>query len=71
MRPLDTITPLAADLSITVDTSCDRDEPKAVAKVVKNYKGSGNILICWEHGVLHDIVKALGMKDAPQYPGSQ
>ena len=63
--------PLAADLSLTVDTSCDRDDQKCVAKFVKNYKGDGNILICWEHSALHDIAKALGVKNAPDYPGSQ
>lgn len=44
-RPLDTVQPVAADLGLTVDISCDRDDPKCVKKVVKKYKGEGNILI--------------------------
>lgn len=44
-RPFDTVSPLAADLGLKVDTSCDRDDSKCVEKVVKKYKGSGNILI--------------------------
>ena len=28
-----------------------------------------NILICWEHKKLTDLVEALGEKDAPKYPG--
>lgn len=39
--------PLAQDLGLTVDTSCDRDDPKCVRTVVDGYVGSGNILICW------------------------
>jgi hypothetical protein len=67
-RPLDTVQPLATDLGITVDTSCDRDDQKCVAKVVDNYTGRGNILICWEHSALTDIVDALGDSNAPTYP---
>jgi hypothetical protein len=67
-RPYDTVEPLASDLGLTVDTSCDRDDQDCVADVVFGYAGSGNILICWEHDNLHDIVKALGDKNAPDYP---
>jgi hypothetical protein len=59
--------PLAEDLGLTVDTSCQRDDQDCVADVVDAYDGPGNILICWEHDALHDIVKALGDKDAPDY----
>ncbi|KFY69740.1 hypothetical protein V501_08360 [Pseudogymnoascus sp. VKM F-4519 (FW-2642)] len=69
-RPLATVQPLATDLGITVDTSCDRDDQKCVAKVVNNYTGSGNILICWEHDALTDIVDALGDSNAPSYPSA-
>jgi hypothetical protein len=67
-RPYDTVEPLAEDLGLSVDTSCDRDDQDCVADVVESYNGSGNILICWEHDALHDIVKALGDKNAPDYP---
>ncbi|EPS26399.1 hypothetical protein POX_g09300 [Penicillium oxalicum] len=67
-RPYDTVKPLAADLGLTVDLSCDRDDPKCVANVVKGYTGPGNILICWEHDALTDIVSTLGDSDAPDYP---
>lgn len=67
-RPYDTVEPLAEDLGLTVDTSCDRDDSKCVKDVVKNYTGSGNILICWEHSALTDIVEELGDDDAPDYP---
>ena len=67
-RPLDTVTPLAADLGLTVDTSCDRDDEKCVKKAVKAYGGTGNILICWEHSELTAIAEKLGASGVPDYP---
>ncbi|QIX00063.1 hypothetical protein AMS68_005580 [Peltaster fructicola] len=67
-RPYDTVKPLADDLGITIDHSCDRDDPTCVQNKVDSYSGSGNILICWEHKALTDIVSALGDANAPDYP---
>ncbi len=67
-RPLMTVQPLANDLGLTVDTSCDRDDAECVANLVEDYGGSGNVLICWEHDNLTGIVTALGDTDAPYYP---
>ena len=63
--------PLAGDLGLTVDTSCQRDDQDCVADVVDSYSGSGNILICWEHDALTDIVEALGDDDAPKYDSDE
>ncbi|KAF1729550.1 hypothetical protein CRV24_010087 [Beauveria bassiana] len=67
-RPLDTVKPLAADLGLSVDTHCDRDDPKCVKKAVQNYKGDGNILICWEHKALTDLAEKLGADNVEDYP---
>ncbi|KAH8666496.1 hypothetical protein BX600DRAFT_461893 [Xylariales sp. PMI_506] len=67
-RPYDTVLPLADDLGITVDTSCDRDDSDCVADVVESYTGSGNILICWEHKQLNNLAEALGASDVDNYP---
>ncbi|KAL2060777.1 hypothetical protein VTL71DRAFT_9419 [Oculimacula yallundae] len=67
-RPLMTVKPLANDLGLTVDTSCDRDDADCVAGLVDEYSGSGNVLICWEHDNLSDIAKALGDSSPPTYP---
>ncbi|KAI1846252.1 hypothetical protein JX266_007777 [Neoarthrinium moseri] len=67
-RPYDTVLPLATDLGLKVDTSCDRDDEDCVADVVKSYSGSGNILICWEHKQLNNLAEALGAKDVDGYP---
>lgn len=70
-RPFLTAEPLAEDLGLTVDTSCDRDDKECVKNAVKNYMGTGNILICWEHKALTDIVESLGDENAPKYPDNE
>ncbi|KAJ5964998.1 uncharacterized protein N7479_004874 [Penicillium vulpinum] len=69
-RPYDTVKPLADDLGLEVDISCDRDDPGCVKQVVDKYDGKGltNILICWEHDAITDIMETMGLDDAPQYP---
>ncbi|KAK4556925.1 hypothetical protein LTR86_005906 [Recurvomyces mirabilis] len=67
-RPYETVEPLAQDLGLTVDISCDRDDESCVNDAVNDYDGPGNILICWEHDELTKIAKALGDKNAPDYP---
>lgn len=66
-RPYLTVQPLAADLGLTIDHSCARDDSSCVKNAVSNYKGSGNILICWEHTALSNLAKALGDNNAPSY----
>jgi hypothetical protein len=67
-RPLETVLPLAVDLGLTVDTSCDRNDYDCVKKVIAAYTGPGNILISWEHDALMHILEMLGVEDAPDYP---
>ncbi|KIM80195.1 hypothetical protein PILCRDRAFT_9750 [Piloderma croceum F 1598] len=70
-RPYETVLPLAGDLGLTVDVSCDRDDSSCVEKAVKAYAGTSNsksVLICWEHDELTDIADALGVKNPPDYP---
>ncbi|KAJ5931046.1 hypothetical protein N7466_006539 [Penicillium verhagenii] len=67
-RPYLTVEPLAEELGLTVDTSCGKTDYSCVKDVVDAYDGDGNILICWEHDALTDIVSELGDDDAPTYP---
>jgi len=67
-RPYDTVVPLAHDLGLTVDVSCDRDDEECVAHIVRHYKGSGNILICWQHDQLEKIAEGMGAGDLKKYP---
>ncbi|KAK0549747.1 hypothetical protein OC845_002997 [Tilletia horrida] len=61
-RPYETVEPLAQDLGLNVDTSCDRDDINCVADLVNNFASysSGDILICWEHEELGNIGAAIG-----------
>jgi hypothetical protein len=70
-RPYDTVLPLSQDLGITINKHVDRDDAEEAAKVAKAYKGPGNVLLCWEHGVLTKIVAALGVKEKAVYPGDR
>lgn len=77
-RPYLTVAPLAQSLGIKVDTSCDRDDAECLRDAVQKYRTGGgkkNVLICWEHGQLSDIVKALGGTNegtnVPEYPGDR
>ncbi|OAA34618.1 hypothetical protein NOR_08376 [Metarhizium rileyi] len=67
-RPFDTVSPLAQDLGLPVDTSCDRNDSRCVKEAVENYGGSGNVLICWEHKALRDIAEELGADNVKDYP---
>ena len=55
-------------MGLEVDISCDRDDPECVKDGVDNFDGDGNVLICWEHDALTDIIEELGDDDAPEYP---
>lgn len=72
-RPYLTILPLATSLSIEPNTSIDRDDASTVASTAKSYveNDDGNVLICWEHGVLGKVVKELGVKHKVEYPGDR
>ena len=67
-RPFDTVRPLAEDLGLAVDTGCGRDDFDAVTTKIKQYTGSGNILVCWEHKRLTDLAVMLGVHKPPRYP---
>ncbi|RAK88134.1 60S ribosome biogenesis protein Rrp14 [Aspergillus costaricaensis CBS 115574] len=67
-RSYETVLPVAQDLGLSVDTSCKRNHVKCVAKRIREFKGTGNILISWRHGKMRQIVQELGYADPPEYP---
>jgi len=74
-RPMETITPLARRLGITPNLNYSSgDEKRLVEEVMQQ---SGVVLICWQHGAIHDIAHHL-VKDAkttspipPPWPASR
>ncbi|PVH88162.1 hypothetical protein DL98DRAFT_581380 [Cadophora sp. DSE1049] len=67
-RPHQTVLPIATSLGLKVDTSIDRDSYAKVAKAATHFKGPGNVLICWEHKALTDIVREIGVLKEWVYP---
>ena len=44
-RPYDTVLPLATDLGLGVDITCERDDSDCVRTAIMSYTGTGNILV--------------------------
>lgn len=67
-RPWLTVKPLVESLGkkVEVINTIDRDDAKGVVAAVKAFEGPGNVLICWEHHALTDIVKAFGVPHHPK-----
>jgi hypothetical protein len=60
---------LARDLGVEVDSDIRRDDTARVARAAKQYEGTGNVLICWEHHNLSDIAKAIGIEGFAERSG--
>lgn len=63
-RSVETLEPLANRLDEDVDHHFEEDEYKDLAKRIKTgkkYQGS-TVLICWHHGTIPALAKALGVK---------
>lgn len=54
--------PLAQELGVNVNSDIHRDDAAGVARAAKQYKGTGNVLICWEHHNLSNIANSIGIK---------
>ena len=68
-RPLETVTPLAKHLKLTVNASFNDEEPaKIVHELFENPKYAGKtVLIAWRHGKIIPLVKELKVTDAPDH----
>jgi hypothetical protein len=64
-RPIETITPLAQLLHERIDA--DYQDIEALAKQVLGGKYAGKVVvICWHHGEIPRVAKALGVEDVPK-----
>ncbi|MEI8026382.1 MAG: histidine phosphatase family protein [Pseudomonadota bacterium] len=73
LRAIETVTPLALSLGLTVNTSYLKDDYQAMIKDIMSHpEYSGKmVLICWEHAVIPEILDGFGYTGAPQeWPGS-
>ena len=60
-RMYQTVVPFAAKYNLTINTNYDVKDARGIAETVLNK--SGNVLLVWEHNMIPEIVKKLGVKD--------
>lgn len=67
LRPIQTITPLASSLNLSVNTSYEQDQyPEMATEILTNVKYDGKlVIICWSHDVIPEMSKTFGVVDAP------
>jgi hypothetical protein len=72
-RPVETVTPLARALNLTIDTRfTDEDYPGLAQFVVTNPVHAGKIvLICWHHDRIPALTARLGVTHPPSWPAAQ
>ena len=72
-RPIETVTPLATALKLHINDRFkdnDADIEVMTKAILNNQSFAGEIvLICWHHGKIPDIAKALGIKRPPKWNG--
>lgn len=69
VRAIETVTPLAEELGMTINDNYTRDEYDEAAEEIlteKQYDGK-LVIICWEHDALSDFASELGFDDAPDW----
>jgi broad specificity phosphatase PhoE len=71
-RPVETITPLAEALHLSVNQSfANRDYTSLAAAIRSGSYAGKTVVICWHHGMLPALARALGADNAPaKWPGS-
>ena len=72
-RPIETVTPLAAALNLPInDRFADKDPDikQMAGAILHDLAFAGKVvLICWHHGKIPDIAKALGISQPPKWDG--
>src|SRR6267142_4959723 len=73
-RPIETVTPLASALGLTINHGYP-EKPKKITEMAKailtdpTYAGQ-IVLICWHHGTIGDVATALGVVKPPKWKGT-
>ena len=72
-RPIETVEPLARALDLPIDNRFRDDDFRILARYLmtdERYNGKV-VLVCWHHGKMEKLARALGVKDAPVWPDDQ
>ncbi len=72
-RPVETVTPLSIALALPINdrfTDDDADIKKMTDAILHEVVFAGKVvLICWHHGKIPDVAKALGVPKPPKWDG--
>ena len=70
LRPIQTVTPLATSLGLSIITRFMKKDVYALARdiLAGGSYADKTVLICWEHKMIPEIVKALGYAEPPPFP---
>lgn len=72
-RPIETVTPLSIALAKPINdrfTDDDADIKKMTNAILNEFAFAGKVvLICWHHGKIPDVAKALGIAKPPKWDG--
>jgi hypothetical protein len=72
-RPIETVTPLAVALNLHINdrfADKDADIKEMTDAILNEHAFVGKVvLICWHHGKIPAIAKALGVSKPPKWPG--
>jgi hypothetical protein len=71
-RPIETVSPLIAAFKLPLDADHSDDDYAKVAHDIlsKPKYGGAIVLVCWHHGKIPDLARALGAKNPPPWPGT-
>jgi broad specificity phosphatase PhoE len=72
-RPVETVEPLSRALGVPIDNRFRDEDYRILAdELLTNDRYDGKVvLVCWHHGKLPKLAKALGVKGAPAWPDDQ
>lgn len=70
-RPRLTLEPLSQALNIRLDTSFKDKEPETLARELESRTHGTNILICWHHDEIPDLLRGLGADPGALLPGGK
>lgn len=70
-RPRLTITPLSKALDLSIDTRFQNTELSELAHEIQSQSHGKNILICWRHGEIPNLLSALGVDPEKLIPNAK
>lgn len=72
-RPVETVEPLAKALNLSIDTRFRDHDFRALAdRLLSDERYDGKVvLVCWHHGSIPKLARALGVPDPPKWPDGQ